>query len=486
MASFNITGFSTASQTLGSGELGYIDLDASLVVSSGNAVDVNDGGDLVNLGAIVARSTATSLDAGGSIRVGAFGSINSTEGDGIDLSGVDGHRYIVNEGSINGYSDGMAWSSIAHNGSLYEVSLVNTGTIIGQTGRGVNIATESGGGSSSIQNSGTIIGAVFGLDLDSVQGAAGAASVMNSGLISGAEAIDSRVVLELVNTGQIISTDVDGDFVAIGDSSQAANIVNLGEIVGHVMLGGGDDRFDGRGGTISGEIHGEAGADVLIAGDHDTRLYGGTENDSLFGGSANDRLDGGAGNDRMEGKGGNDIYIIASQFDSVVEELDGGTDRVISYISHTLDENVEVLELVSGNINGTGNAGDNIIIGTSGNNILNGGAGRDELRGEAGADTFVFNTALSEDNVDLLSDFNSADDKIQLDQDVFTNLSLGFISSSELAIGSQAWTADQRIVYDPTTGALMYDRDGSGAADAVQFAQLEAGTNVIIWDFEVI
>jgi len=46
-------------------------------------------------------------------------------------------------------------------------------------------------------------------------------------------------------------------------------------------------------------------------------------------------------------------------------------------------------------INGTGNAGNNVITGNSGNNILNGGAGLDTLTGGAGNDVFLFQFSQS-------------------------------------------------------------------------------------------
>ena len=51
-----------------------------------------------------------------------------------------------------------------------------------------------------------------------------------------------------------------------------------------------------------------------------------------------------------------------------------------------------------------------------------------------------------------------------------------------------AATADTRIVYDATTGALSYDADGTGAGAAVVFAILGTATHPAITaaDFLVI
>jgi len=60
---------------------------------------------------------------------------------------------------------------------------------------------------------------------------------------------------------------------------------------------------------------------------------------------------------------------------------------VTSSASYTLGDNIEALTLENGNIDGTGNALDNVIGGGSGDNLLSGAAGNDTLAGNSGDDT---------------------------------------------------------------------------------------------------
>ena len=46
--------------------------------------------------------------------------------------------------------------------------------------------------------------------------------------------------------------------------------------------------------------------------------------------------------------------------------------------------------------------------------------------------------------------------------------------------------ADDRIIYNTTTGYLFYDADGSGAGAAIQFAQLSGAESIDAADFSVI
>ena len=76
---------------------------------------------------------------------------------------------------------------------------------------------------------------------------------------------------------------------------------------------------------------------------------------------------------RWSGGLGNDTYVVDNTGDVVTENASEGTDTVQASVTYTLAANVENLTLTgTGNINGTGNTLDNVIIGNSGNNILAG------------------------------------------------------------------------------------------------------------------
>jgi serralysin len=90
-------------------------------------------------------------------------------------------------------------------------------------------------------------------------------------------------------------------------------------------------------------------------------------------------------------------------------------------------------------------------------------------------------------NVDVVTDFNVADDTIQLDDDVFSSsLGLGNISAGELVIGAAALDANDRIIYNDATGELFYDSDGVGGVAQIQFATLSTGLALTNLDFLVV
>jgi Ca2+-binding RTX toxin-like protein len=196
----------------------------------------------------------------------------------------------------------------------------------------------------------------------------------------------------------------------------------------------------------------------------------------------------------MIGRNGNDTYFVDNAGDSVTEAGGQGVDQVRTSVSWTLTGGADVETLRTTNdagvgaINLTGNNAGNILRGNAGANILNGRDGNDELTGLGGADSFLFDTALNgATNIDVITDFNVADDTIMLDDDVFSSsLGLGNIASSEFVIGAAALDANDRIIYNDVTGALYYDSDGNGGTAQVQFATLSAGLALTSTDFLVV
>jgi serralysin len=216
------------------------------------------------------------------------------------------------------------------------------------------------------------------------------------------------------------------------------------------------------------------------------KLVGNSGDNTLTGGAGRDVLNGVAGRDLMRGGADHDSYYVDNAGDVVDESVAGssGIDVVNAYVSFNLSNatavrgNLEELVLLGrASLNGTGNALDNTIIGNAGANVIAGLAGDDWLAGGAGNDTFIFNTGLNAaTNVDVISDFSSAQDTIQLENGVFRALTVtGALAAGALRVGPAALDADDRIVFNATTRALSYDADGNGAAAAIQFATLDTG-----------
>ena len=147
------------------------------------------------------------------------------------------------------------------------------------------------------------------------------------------------------------------------------------------------------GSRFADTLVGNASANILAGRNGNDTLRGNNGNDRLFGESGNDVLDGGAGADTLNGGAGNDTYVLGAENDTVSDS--GGTDRITSTIARSLagHSTIENLTLLgAGNINGTGNALNNILTGNSGRNRLDGGNGNDTLNGGAGLDTLVGGT----------------------------------------------------------------------------------------------
>ena len=241
-------------------------------------------------------------------------------------------------------------------------------------------------------------------------------------------------------------------------------------------------------------------------------------------------ITGAAGVDVMDGGNGGDIYVISSSADHAAAEIfDSGTSGIDelrfsssssgqTLLVHGGNQGLERVTIGTGtgaaavstattalNVNAapaanaltiTGNNGANrisgsahgdVIIANGGNDTLVGGVGADTLTGGSGADVFRFEKPIGATNVDVITDFTPAqNDVIQLENNVFTALpTTGFLVTAAFRVGASATTAAQRIGYDPFSGLLWYDGDGSGSGAASNFARLSTGLTLSATRFVV-
>jgi VCBS repeat-containing protein len=136
-----------------------------------------------------------------------------------------------------------------------------------------------------------------------------------------------------------------------------------------------------------------------------------------------------------------------------------------------------------------GGSGDDVLIGSDTDDILVGHGGNDLLTGGGGNDTFVFDTHLDgQNNIDYIADFTAGQDKIVLQNSVFSALEKeGKLSSAYFQANSagSASDKDDYLLYNTTSGLLLYDADGSGNGVAVEFASMTTKPELTAKDFVI-
>ena len=290
---------------------------------------------------------------------------------------------------------------------------------------------------------------------DSLDGSAGA-DFLSGGLGNDTYVVDNAgdVVEEAAGAG----TDLVRSWIS---HTLAANVENL-------LLAGGA-ATNGTGNALDNTLTGNAGNNLLD---------GGAGNDTLSGGGGNDRLDGGLGNDSLAGGTGNDTYVVDSATDTVTENAGEGTDTVESSLTWTLGATLENLRLTGGTfVDGTGNAGNNLIEGNSGDNVLSGGGGTDTLRGGEGNDTYNIDSAddvIAEDgDLDGNGDTrNGGVDTVNVGFDYTLGANLENLTLSGSAVNGTGNALDNTLTGNAAnnvlTGGAGYDfLDGGAGADTL-------------------
>lgn len=216
--------------------------------------------------------------------------------------------------------------------------------------------------------------------------------------------------------------------------------------------------------------------------------------DVLFGTGGDDYLDGRGGSDVLFGRGGNDTVAPGDGAD--VAFGGGGIDE-ISYYDANGPVQVDLArgratdaagstDLLFGFENIQGSLYGDILVGDDGANRINGNHGADTLTGGGGADTFVLSSRA--DAVDTITDFQHGVDHIELHRtEVFIpghQPPAGILGEQYFAIGSQATTPDQMLLYDPGSNTIFLDPDGSaGQYQPIPLFHVQAGAEIAASDF---
>nr|WP_302850069.1 bluetail domain-containing putative surface protein [Sphaerospermopsis torques-reginae] len=356
-------------------------------------------------------------------------------GLGDDAYIVDSNTDIITENANEG-TDTIQSSvtfSISAITNIENLTLTGTAAINGTGNAGNNVLTgnsanntlNAGAGNDTLDGGAGIDALIGGLGND-VYIVDSATDIITENAGGGTDTIQSSVTFNIVTRTNIENLTLTGA-AAINGTGNAGNNVLIGNSANNILNGGaGNDTLDGGAGidTLIGSLGNDVysvdsttdiitenaggGTDTIqssvtfsiatltnienltLTGTDAINGTGNAGNNVITGNSANNSLDGAAGIDTLIGGDGNDTYYVDNTGDTITENANQGTDTVYSTTNYTLSANIEDLTLTGSDaINGTGNAGNNVITGSSADNILDGASGNDTLNGGAGIDTLI-------------------------------------------------------------------------------------------------
>lgn len=396
---------------------------------------------------LYALGTPLDLGTTDSMLIGRNG-IGMSTGGYAAIKGSGSYHWVMVEGTLAGASG----IELGDNGSSdlgERVTVATTGVVAG-TGYGIILYAFH----SSVTNYGLIegnsVGIYFGGIFDNSSRLENYGTVHSSAF--GIYSIGSERLI-ILNTGTI-----SGGTDAIFGSGFADSVRNIGQLFGDVVLGSGDDLYDGRGGTVEGTI------------------LGGTGNDSFRVGAGIETIDGGAGIDTLDFRRGGAINVALDlSFANTKAATDDEYINIENIIGSRSDNDVLAGDAGANALTGLG--GNDLLLGKAGDDTLTGGAGADKLIGGTGNDRFVFN--LTTEGGDTITDFNNIaldDDAIVIAVAGFAGLVAGALASFQFQIRADnlAQDADDRFIFNTTDHTLWFDVNGTGAGGLTLLATLQA------------
>lgn len=486
--------------------LGNVAGDGSAVfmAASGGAQSLYVGRDAALTSSQTASGNVTVYASSGSKTVVNAGTIAGPAKIGVMMYGDD--NTITNTGRIEAQSAVLLGYSHGLRATLFNSGVISANTFPGSSGDFLHAALYLDGADARITNAAGGIIETLAADGAALRltSFANNSVVVNHGsmiAVSGATAINAAALNGVSERQHFTNTGlVQGDQNAYVGGGAMNYVTNKGHMIGNVSLGVGADKFDGRGGIVTGVVNGGLGDDQYLLSSEMTDISesGGDGIDTVSvsfsyelltgfekliltgtadlrgtGNALDNRMSGNAGDNRLNGEAGNDTISGGAGVDKLLgwtgnDVLSGnsGDDTVFG------GDGNDTLEGSDGDDFLQGGSGADMIYGAAGEDTLNGGWSADTMSGGGGEDVFIFAAAGHIGKLagsrDTISDFAHGVDLIDLSR----------IDANTGQAGNQAFTfvgtgvlggAAGKLQYVKATGLLSGDVNGDGVADFALF-----------------